>query len=98
MKINLNIEEYDVKSLSTIKAYVESIQKKCNTLEQMATVMERNISIAERDFTSENMLRAKEIMQKYITRLAGARVEFTELLRSVDEFAAKLEHAWRNWD
>lgn len=97
MKLNLNIEEYDVKSLSKIQAYVESIQKKCNALEQMATVMEHNVALAERDFTSENMTRAKEILRGYIKRLGEARAEFTELLRSVDEFGEKLRLAWREW-
>lgn len=97
MKLNLRIDEYDVKSLKTINATVESIRKKCGALEQMASVMQRNIAIAERSFTSENMTRTKDVIKKYEKRLSDARAEFTELLKSVNEFTEKLKHAWREW-
>lgn len=97
MRINDNIEEYDVRNLEAIYSAAEDIHKKCAGLEQSAIIMEKNISIAEQDFTSENMVRAKEIMQKYIRQLSEARAELKELSDSANEFAEKLRKAWRPW-
>ena len=68
-----------------------------SNLEQNALLMERNIGVAERDFTSENLLRAKEIIKKYIQTLGDAGVELKELALSVNDFAEKLKKAWREW-
>ncbi len=97
MKINDDIEEYDVGSLQAIFQTVDEILKKISNLEQNALLMERNIGVAERDFTSENLLRAKEIIKKYIQTLGDAGVELKELALSVNDFAEKLKKAWREW-
>ncbi len=97
MKINENVEEYDVRNLEAIYSTVDSLQKSCSGLGQNAVLMERNISIAERDFTSENMERAKEIIKKYISKLAEAEAELKELSDSANDFAEKLRKAWRPW-
>ena len=97
MKINDDIEEYDVGSLQAIFQTVDEILKKCSSLEQNALIMEKNIGVAERDFTSENLLRAKEIIKKYIQTLGNANVEIKELASSVNDFAEKLRRAWREW-
>jgi len=97
MRINDNIEEYDVKSLNAIVTCVETISKSCRMLETGAANLERNLSVAEVNFQSENMARAKEIMGKYQTTLEEARAELKELLDSVTAFSDKLRHAWREW-
>ena len=53
MRINDNIEEYDVKSLSAILMCVESISRSCKALERGASNLEHNISMAENNFSSE---------------------------------------------
>lgn len=97
MKINENIEEYDVRNLEAIYSTVDDLLKSCSGLGQNAMLMERNISIAEKDFTSENMERAKEIIKKYISKLSEAEGELKELADSAKEFAEKLRKAWRPW-
>lgn len=97
MRINENVEEYDVRNLEAIYSAVDELQRSCSGLGQNATLMERNISIAERDFTSENMERAKEIIKKYIAKLSEAEGELKELSDSAKEFAEKLRRAWRPW-
>lgn len=97
MRINGNVNEYDVRNLEGIYSAVDELQKKCSALGQNATLMERNISIAERDFTSENMARAKAIIKKYITKLTEAEAELKELSDSAKDFAEKLRKAWRPW-
>ena len=97
MRINENVEEYDVRNLEAIYSTVDDLLKSCLGLGQNAMLMERNISIAERDFTSENMERAKEIIKKYITKLSEAETELKELADSAKDFAEKLRKAWRPW-
>lgn len=97
MRINDNVEEYDVGNLEAIYSAVDELQKKCSNLGQNASVMERNVSIAERDFTSENMVRAKEVLRKYISMLSDAERELKELSDSARDFAEKLRKAWRPW-
>lgn len=97
MKINEDVEEYDVRNLEAIYSAVDDLHKRCSGLEENAALMERNISIAERDFTSENMERAKEVIKKYISTLADAGAELKELSDSANDFAEKLRRAWRPW-
>ena len=97
MRINENIEEYDVKNLEEIYSTVEELHKRCSALADNALLMEHNISLAENDFTSENMLRAKEVIKKYIEKLNEAKDELKELSDSAVDFAEKLRQAWREW-
>ena len=98
MRLNLdNIDEYDVRSLNGIAMAVESIYNKCGSLKEVAEIMESNVEVAERDFTSENMTRAKDLLNKYIVSLEDAQRELKELLDSVDDFTNKLKYAWRDW-
>lgn len=97
MKINGSIEEYDVRNLQEIYSTAESVYKKCVWLNRGATMMEHNITVAERGFTSENMARAKEVIKKYIRMLEDAGVELKELSDSANEFAEKLRNTWRPW-
>ncbi len=97
MRINNNIEEYDVRSLSAITESVETIRKSCKMLEHGAELLENNLRIATSHFDSENMARAREIIKKYIKKLSEAEIEFNELLASVNEFQEKLQRAWRAW-
>lgn len=97
MRINDNIEDYDIKDLSAISSGITEIQKKVSGLEYMAEAMVNNITKVERDFTSVNMSRAKEIIQTYIGMLSEAREELTELTKSVEEYREKINNAWRPW-
>ena len=97
MKINDNIEEYDIRSMNAILSCVESISKGCKMLENGASNLEHNISRAEANFQSENMARAKIIMKKYEATLEDAQLELKELLESVNAFSEKLKRAWREW-
>ena len=97
MRINSNIEEYDVRSLSAITESVEAIRKSCKMLQNGAEALENNLRIATTQFDSENMARAREIIKKYIKKLNDAEVEFKELLASVNDFQEKLQRVWRAW-
>lgn len=97
MKINDNIEEYDIKSMSAVLDCVETIRRSCKLLENGASNLEHNIGRAEANFQSENMARAKIIMKKYRATLEDAQSELKELLESVNAFSDKLKRAWREW-
>ena len=97
MKLNLSIQSYDVKNLEAIRQSVASERDSCRRLEQSAEIIRSNIAGFEREFSSVNMDRAKEIVDKYIRVLSDAQAEIAELLGSADEFMAKLRHVWRKW-
>ena len=97
MKINQDIEDYDIKDLNAIATGISDIQKKVSPLETMEEAMVNNITKVEQSFTSVNMARAKEIIQKYIEILSNAQTELTELTGSVEEFEEKIRRAWQDW-
>lgn len=97
MKLNENIEEYDVKSIQSILHSVTDIKNSCKKLENGAVSLEHNIGMFEKSFDSENMSRAKEIIKKFVARLSDAERELGELLGSVNDYAEKLKRAWRPW-
>ena len=91
MKINSTIERYDVKDLNNISVSVININKKLEYLNRCADTLLHNIAIVEQSFNSPNMVRAKEEIRVY-------KIEMNELLKSVDDFVQKLNHAWRSWN
>ena len=97
MRLNNNIDEYDVKSLSQITNSVNEILVKCKKLDNGANSLSHNISMAQMGFDNENMTRGKELINKYIQKLEGAERELKELIDSVNEFSEKLKKAWRSW-
>lgn len=97
MRINEDIEDYDIKDLGAIASGISDIESKVNALETMAEAMVGNITKVEQSFTSVNMSRAKEIIQKYIEILSSAKAELTELTCSVEEFQEKIRRAWQDW-
>lgn len=98
MKINSTIERYDVKDLNNISASVININKKLEYLNRCADTLLHNIAIVEQSFNSHNMVRAKEEIRVYKTKFEQANIEMNELLKSVDDFVQKLNHAWRSWN
>ena len=97
MRLNSNIEEYDVKSLSQITNSVNEILSKCKKLDNGANSLSHNISMAQMGFDNENMTRGKELINKYIQKLESAERELKELVDSVNDFSEKLKKAWRSW-
>lgn len=97
MKLNLSIQSYDIKNMEAIRQSVMFERNSCRRLEQSAEIIRSNILGFEREFASENMERAKEIVEKYIRILNEAQMEIDELLESADEFMAKIRHVWRKW-
>lgn len=97
MRINLDqIEEYDVGNLNDIRNACEEERQKIHALKSAAEIIVRNIEVAERYFTNENMERAKRIHKEYIARLELGEKEIVDLLASVDEFAERLNKAWNS--
>lgn len=94
MKINLDINSYEIKDLKSIVNTIEIIKKLCKNLETLSTTMERNISVAEREFNSVNMERTKAVIAELKKNLGSADIEFDELLRSVNDYLAKIQNAW----
>lgn len=96
MKINLNVNSYEIKDLTKIIDSIDVIKKLCNNLENLSIAMEKNISIAERDFTSVNMDRTKVVISDLKKELSQADLEFTELLKSVNIYLEKIRSAWNH--
>lgn len=97
MKLNDKISEYDVKDLSKIRDTVKTINKSIDYLDRITTNLLHNAQVTENNFNSANMDRAKNILNEYKKNFKNANEEMTELLKSVEEFTNKLQHAWREW-
>ncbi len=97
MRINDQIESYDIRSMSSIVDSVSSILRMCCVLHEAATILGGNLTRAQEYFTSFNMEQAIEVIDRYNAKLTNAETELNELLKSVNEYTEKLNHAWRAW-
>ena len=97
MKINDQIEEYDIRSMSSIVDSVSNILRMCRMLHDGAEILGGNLTRSQEYFTSENMVQANEVINRYNAKLTNAETELDELLKSVNAYTEKLNHAWRKW-
>lgn len=95
MKLDPEIQSYNIKDAEAMSADIEEIKSKCETLARLAESMEGNITRVEQDFTSTNMSRAKEILKKYIGRLNDAKAELAELIASVKHYEEVMRYVWK---
>ena len=98
MKLDKQIEKYDVKSLQSMVKSLETVLSYCRHTREDAEIMQNNIKIAESYFQTSNMDRAKEEIKKFSLKLSDAEREISELIASAKDFADRLNHIWRSWD
>ena len=98
MKLNLQIEKYDVKNLQSMVESLETVLSYCRLTREDSEIMQNNIRIAEPYFQTSNMDKAKDEIKKFSLKLAEAEREISELIVSAKDFASRLNHIWRKWD
>ncbi len=98
MKLNTQIEKYDVKSLQAMVSSLETVLSCCRRTREDAEIMQNNIRVSEPYFQTSNMDRAKEEIKKFSLKLSEAEREISELIVSAKDFAGRLSHIWRSWD
>ena len=94
MRINLNIERYDIKSLSDIYSTAEELRGQCRDLRSFGELMTRKAKDAHEYFDTINYERMKEALESFLKKMESAQEEFDELLRSCRQFAEKISELW----
>lgn len=95
MKINTKIDEYNIKSISTIHETVVDIEARCNVLEAVASETKRRIASVSDEFTSINYERIDMAAADFMKVLREAREELLELAKSTKEFEEKIRIIWK---
>ena len=98
MKLDMQIEKYDVKNLQSMVKSLETVLSYCRRTREDSEIMQNNIKVAEPYFQTSNMDKAKDEIKKFSLKLSEAEREISELIVSAKDFADRLSHIWRKWD
>ncbi len=94
MKINTEIDSYDVKSLEALKGYTARIVDEISAMNEASDAMQKHIVAIAGEFTSINYDRISGVYDDLKAKLASAGEEMSDFKRSIDEFIEKLERIW----
>lgn len=94
MKISLDYDGYDIKSLSEIFSGVTALQKKCKILLECEEDIRAQIDQAKIDFDTANYDKAYEAIDSFKTRITNFSDELDELAKSVNDYAEDKERRW----
>ncbi|MBQ4584814.1 MAG: hypothetical protein IJA82_01245 [Clostridia bacterium] len=94
MKIKENIDEYNIESISTIHYTIVDIEKRCNILEHVASIMRRRLVSVSDEFKTVNYERIDGAVDGFIKKMENARGELLELSKSVKHFEEKIRKIW----
>lgn len=99
MRLNKNIESYDIKSLQGIEQGVTKMKEHCDILCQLGLLLKKKIQDArEGGFQDPNMNRAEEQIDTYLENMKNAQMEYAELSDSVKEYVEKINDIWSDWN
>ncbi len=94
MRINTEIDSYDVRSLEALKDYASRIVGEISSMNEASAAMQMHISAVADEFTSINYDRISGVYDDLKVKLASAGEEMSDFKRSIDEFIDKLERIW----
>ena len=98
MKIKLQMERYDVRSLRGIDEGVTKMKRHCEILCQLGAFLDSKIKQARADgFQDINTDRAEQLIAEYLKQMSYAKEEYSELSVSVKEYIHKIEDIWSTW-
>ena len=98
MKLNSEIESYDVASLTGIDTGLSQMKRQCQKLTELGVFLKKKIVKARADgFQDVNTDRAEKIIDEYLKKLEVAGAEYSELSESVKEFINKINDIWSPW-
>lgn len=94
MRINLNMEAYDIKSLDGIVDTVRWMMGQCDMLNDCGVFLKDRVVQVGSEFDSVNYDRICAATDDYLVKLGKMRAELDELLRSCREFVEKINRIW----
>lgn len=98
MKLNQNIESYDINSLQGIEEGVKKMKNHCEQLCQLGELLKNKIQKAkDGGFQDINMIRTEELINEYLKKMRNAESEYLELSNSVKEYIEKIHKIWSAW-
>lgn len=95
MKINLDYDGYDIKSLNAICEGVEELRRSRARLQEFETDIRAQIDRAHQDFETVNYDRTYETLNAFRAKLFAFDQEMKELSQSVREFAEDIDRRWK---
>ena len=94
MRINTNLDSYNIESLEDIVSTVSEIEKQCEVLEQCGIFIKSKVTASSDEFTSINYERIDNATDDYIKKLRVMRGELLELIKSCKDFEEKIRQIW----
>ncbi len=95
MKINLDYDGYDIKSLSEIHSGAATLQKRCEILLECEEDMRAQIDQAKIDFDTANYDKVYEVMNSFKKKVAEFSEDLKDLIESVEAYREDIERRWR---
>lgn len=94
MKINTNIDRYDIRSLDEVELIVRKMHNRAEALSELGTIMRNRLNGAAIEFTSVNYTRVSDACDDYIKKMNKMETELNELATSIKQFTDKIREIW----
>ncbi|MBS6441782.1 MAG: hypothetical protein KH380_05285 [Coprobacillus sp.] len=90
MKINTNIEEYNI-NLDVVEPVIQSLHKRLETIEFLSVEMKKKVIVANSYFDTINYDRIEESLEKFRKYTEYSNMEMLELLDSIKKLIEKID-------
>lgn len=98
MRLNLNLEEYNIQmDISELSRSFQEYQRQCYVLESLGKMIKQKMNQAKDQFTTSNYEQSEKAVNSYLRKLSVMRQELDELLQSCNQLAEKMEYIERPW-
>lgn len=94
MKINTNIDRYDIDALDQIYYVARNLKDKSEKLEMLGIDMQGRLNASSSEFTTVNFHRVSQAIEDYLKKMGLMREELEELSKSCKDFAEKITAIW----
>lgn len=94
MKINMNLERYDIGSLSQISDTADDLKHRAEYLEYAGELMLAQMNSYAEEFTSDNYQRSSTALASYLKKMSFMKEEMLELSKSCKELTEKIQQIW----
>ena len=94
MRINMNIDRYDIDALDQIYSTASNLKDKSEILEMIGITMKDRLRASSSEFTTVNFYRANQAVEDYLKKMRLMRDELEELSKSCKDFAEKIAAIW----
>lgn len=94
MRINMNIDRYDIDALDQIYSTASNLKDKSEILEKIGITMKDRLRTSSSEFTTVNFYRVSQAVEDYLKKMRLMRDELEELSKSCKDFAEKIAAIW----